>query len=356
MRTGLGLDRFSGLYLGAIFIAIFGIWRPDPFLTAGTLHSVAASYAVSAMLALAVVVPMASGSFDVSVAATANLATMVVVVLQVSAGWGMWPAIAATLAMGVLIGVVNGFVIVVLKVNSFIATLASATIIGAFQEIVVGDALPPPVTTNSWLALTATSVGGFDVIVLYVLGAGALIYWLLDHTPPGRYLYAMGGNLETARLAGVRVDRWQWFCFIISGVVAAIAGILFASYNGPSSTYGAGLLLPAFAAAFLGTTQVKPGFPNVWGTLIAVYVLAIGVTGMQLVTGQQWLNDMFNGVALIVAVAFAGWRQRSVSTHRMARRRPQQSPREMLSPSGTPRSHSTPASANDRPPSGDPVQ
>jgi len=89
--------------------------------------------------------------------------------------------------------------------------------------------------------------------------------------------------------------------------VAASAGVFYASQNGPSLTFGPSLLLPAFAAVFLGSTQLRPGRFNVWGTLIAIYVLATGVQGLQLVTGVQWLNEMFDGVALIAAVAFAVW-------------------------------------------------
>ncbi|WP_182379235.1 ABC transporter permease [Nocardioides sp. WS12] len=316
----IGLDRFSGLYLWAAFIILFGIWSPELFLTSATAHSIGSAYAVPALLALALLVPMATGCFDVSVGATANLATIVVIVLQVRHEWGMWTAIAATLLVGAAVGFMNGLIVVGLKVDSFIATLASATVIGAVTAIVMGPAVPMPVVDETWRNLTAREgVLGFPVIVFWVLAVGLVLYWVLDHAKIGRYLYAIGGNREASRLAGVAVDRWQWMSFIISGVISAFAGVVFASYSGPSSGYGMALLLPAFAAAFLGTTQVRPGRPNVWGTLIAVYVLATGVKGMQLVTGEPWLNDMFNGVALILAVAFAGWRQRNAKRSPRAR-------------------------------------
>jgi ribose transport system permease protein len=123
-------------------------------------------------------------------------------------------------------------------------------------------------------------------------------------------MYATGGNGVAARLSGVRVGGWTWLSLIFSGTVAGLAGVLFSSQSGPSLTFGPALLLPAYAAAFLGSTQLRPGRFNVWGTVLAVYVLATGVFGVQLITSVQWLNDMFNGVALIVAVSFAVWRQR----------------------------------------------
>jgi ribose transport system permease protein len=108
----------------------------------------------------------------------------------------------------------------------------------------------------------------------------------------------------------VRTGKWIWVSLIVSGTVSGVAGILYASLAGPSLTYGPALLLPAFAAVFLGSTQFRPGRFNVWGTVLAVYVLAVGVEGLSFVTSVQWLSYMFNGVALIAAVAFAGWRQR----------------------------------------------
>ncbi|GAA0983806.1 ABC transporter permease [Acrocarpospora macrocephala] len=304
------MDRFSGLYLGALFVLIFGLWTPDLFLTSGTLHSVASNQAIGAMLALAVLIPMAGGCYDLSVGAVAGISTVIVVTLQSNHGWSMGPAILVTVVIAAVAGLVNGFVVVKLRVDAFIATLGTATIIAAFQTIISDGAQPPLPRSPGWRDLTQQTVFGFQIVVIYLLLLTVLVWWVLEHTPAGRYIYAIGGNEEAAHLSGVAVGRWRWMSMIASAAIAGIAGVLYGSLTGPSLTYGPGLLLPAFAAAFLGTTQVRPGRPNAWGTLLAVYVLAIGVKGMQLVTGVQWLNDMFNGGALILAVAFAVWRQR----------------------------------------------
>lgn len=314
LRTGrgLGLDRFSGLYLAAAFIIVFGVWKPDLFLTAATLHSVASSQAVVALLGLAVLVPLTSGAYDLSVGAVANVATILVASLQTTYQWGMWPAIVVTLLFGAAIGVVSGFVVVVLKVNSFIATLAAATILTAVQSIISGQSQPLPPVATAWTELAQRQVFGFQIVFVYLIVIALVLWWLLGFTPVGRYMYATGGNAEAARLTGVRTGKWIWISLIMSSTIAGVAGVLYASIAGPSLTYGPALLLPAFAAAFLGSTQFRPGRFNVWGTVLAVYVLAIGVKGLSFVTSVQWLNDMFNGVALIAAVAFAGWRQRAV--------------------------------------------
>ena len=223
------------------------------------------------------------------------------------------------MCVSALIGVLNGFFVVRLGVSSFIATLGMATVVGAVQAMVSGDVQPLSPTTAAWTALAQRQIGGFQVVVIYLLVVAVVAWWMLKRTPAGRYLYAAGGNADAARLSGVQVGRWTWLSLIISATLSGVAGVLYGSLSGPSLTFGASLLLPAFAAVFLGSTQIHPGRYNVWGTLLAVYALATGVTGLQLVTGVQWLNDLFNGVALLAAVSFAVWRQKR--TRKIARRR-----------------------------------
>jgi ribose transport system permease protein len=309
-RFGFGFDRFSGLYLWAGFIIVFGIWKSDSFLSMDTVHSVASEKAVVALLGLAVVVPLAAGVFDLSIGSTANLSAVTVAILQSQHHWGMWPSIIVAILVGMAVGVVNGIVIVRLHVNAFIATLGMATIVGAFQTIVTDNRQPLPPVSTSWSQLTQREIFGFQSVVLYVIVIALIVWWFLECTPAGRYIYAAGGNNTAARLSGVRVDAWTFASLVFSGSIAGVAGVFYSSLNGPSLTFGTAVLLPAYAAAFLGSTQLRPGRFNVWGTIIAVYVLATGVRGVQLVTSVQWLNDMFNGVALIAAVSFAVWRQR----------------------------------------------
>ena len=272
------------------------------------------------MLGIAVMLPLAAGAFDLSVGATTNLTAVTVAVLQTNHGYGMWTSILIAVLVGVAVGALNGFLVVVLGISSFIATLATATVVGAVQAIVSNQSQPLPPTSTSWSQLTQHTVFGFQIVVVYLIVLALIVWWLVEHTPAGRYLYAVGGNAEAARLSGVRVGKWVWLSFIGSGLIAGIAGVLYCSLNGPALTFGAGLLLPAYAAAFLGATQLIPGRFNVWGTVIAVYILATGVRGLQLVTSVQWLNDMFNGVALAAAVGFAVWRQKKAATRRTAER------------------------------------
>jgi ribose transport system permease protein len=324
-RFSTGLDRFSGLYLWLVFIVVFGLWTPGQFLTSATLHSVASQQAITGIVALAILIPLSAGLYDLSVGATANVTGILAVVLINNDHFTVVPAILIAIGVGVLIGVINSIVVVGLGVNSFIATLGMGSILSAVQVIISSNSQPLPPTSTAWNSFTQHTIGGFQIVVVYLIALAVLLWWLQAHTPIGRYLYAIGGNSEAARLSGVRVSRWTVLALVLSSTVAAVAGVLFTSQNGPSLDFGPTLLLPAFAAAFLGSTQLRPGRFNVWGTLLAIYVLATGVQGLQLVSGASWLSDMFNGVALIVAVALSIKRPTSAIGQRITgliRRRP----------------------------------
>jgi ribose transport system permease protein len=305
-----GMERYTGIYLWIALMITFSIWIPNLFLTRGTLQSTASEQAIPALLAMAVLIPLSAGVYDLSVGANANLCAILVTVLQVNNHLNMWTAILITLATGTLVGVVNGFLVVKVHIDSFIVTLGSSVVVAAIEGIISGEVQPNPETSNSWTEITQHTFFGFQVVILYVIVVAFLVWWLLDYTSTGRHMYAVGGNSEAARLSGVNVGKIQWTTLTISGAICGLAGVLYGSLNGPALSFGQGLLLPAFAAVFLGSTQVRPGRTNIWGTMIAVVLLATGVEGLSLVTGVQWLNDMFSGVALIVAVGFAVWRQR----------------------------------------------
>ncbi len=306
----LGFDRFSGFYLWALLIILFTIWQPRLFPTAATVHSIAANRAIAALLALGILVPLIGGVFDLAIGATANLSTLGAVLL-ISHGYNLVFAVVIAILIGTVVGMLNGFIVVRLRVGSFIATLGMASVLAAVQIIITGNQQPRTPINSRWNAFTQTTVFGFQIVVLYMLVIAVVLWWALGHTPAGRYLYAIGSSPDAARLSGVRVDFYTWMSLIASGTIAGIAGAMYASLSGPSISYGPSLLLPAFAAVFLGSTQFSPGRYNVWGSVLAIYVLATGVKGLQLSTDVVWLDLMFSGAALIAAVAVAVGRQRA---------------------------------------------
>jgi ribose transport system permease protein len=321
MRINFGFDRFSGLYLVAVFIVVFSIWAPETFPTMATVHILASTQSIAAIAALALLVPMTVGQFDLSIGAIATLAGVSASLMQTNGWCGPIPALIIGVLIGTVVGFVNGFVVVKLRVNSFIATLGMSSILAAFVVIITNNADVPPVSPGLFDNLTQTTIFGFQSVTLYLIVLAFIFWWLLDRTPAGRYMRATGGNPDAARLTGIRVDRWAWISLVIAGSTAAFAGVLSTSLTGPSVDLGDSLLLPAFAAVFLGSTQLSRGKMNVWGTLIAIFALAIGAQGLQLVSGVTWVASMFNGIALIAAVALAVGRERGLAKGRGPRKK-----------------------------------
>ncbi|WP_459986017.1 ABC transporter permease [Nocardioides sp. AN3] len=219
----LGLDRFSGLYVFAALVLSFGLWIPDLFLTTSNLRSIAGDQAVTAILAFGLIIPLAAGVFDLSIAGIMGLSAVVTMYGQ---SHGHNAALSAVMGIvaAAFIGVVNGFVVVRLRVDSFIATLGMGSILAAAaywvtdgQQIVTG--ISPRFVefgTTQWFDVPAP--------VFYMAGVGLLLWFFLEFRPAGRYLYAVGGNLTAARLAGVRVDRIVLLALVSGATIAGIAG------------------------------------------------------------------------------------------------------------------------------------
>jgi ribose transport system permease protein len=302
----VGLDRFSGLYVWAILIVVFSLWVPDLFPTVQNFRIIASSQAVAAIVALGLLIPVACGVFDLSIAGSLAVSETLVVYMQAN-GHSTLVGIVCGLAAGLVVGLVNSLVVIKLRVDSFIATLGmSSILLAAVLGLTNGAFLSGPGDTPTFTSFGQDKLWGLPLPVFYMLALGIVLWWLLEYTPIGRYLYGIGGNPQAARLAGVRVDRITTGAFCLSGVVAAFGGVVLAAELGSaSSTVGDAYLLPAFSAVFLGATQIRPGRVNVLGTLIAIFLLATGVKGLQLAGAPNYIESLFNGAALIVAVALS---------------------------------------------------
>jgi ribose transport system permease protein len=302
----LGLGRYWGLGMLAIVIAIFAVWIPDTFLTATTFKSIIAVQGVTALVALAVLFPLAGGVFDLSIPQTVGLSALMSGSLMANAPH-LSPvlAIGLTLLMALVVGAFNGVLVAFVGVNSFIATLGTSSLLTAALGVIGhGDYVGP--FPNSFSKLTSPNPLGIPMIAFYVLVVAFVTWYVLEHTPIGRRTFATGANPDAARLGGVRTRRYVFASLVVCAFGGGIAGVLLASSTGSvNETIGTPYLLPAYAAAFLSTTQFKPGRFNTWGTILAVVLLGTGVEGLQLVGAQVWVTDLFNGVALIGAVCVA---------------------------------------------------
>ena len=301
----LGLDRFSGLYVWAALILIFSLWVPSLFDTVTNFRIIAGSQAVTAIVAMGLIVPVACGAFDLSIAGTMGMGVCITVWFQAN-GHGYFLGIVAALAFGLLVGLANAFIVVKLNVDSFIGTLGMSSVLTAGTTWVTGGFQVANGISPHFTAIGQRQLLGLQLPVYYMVVLALVLWWLLEYTPAGRYLYSVGGNPQAARLAGIRVGRVTTGAFLVSGAVAAFSGVLLAAELGSASPdVGTPYLLPAFSAVFLGATQVLRGRVNVLGTLIAIFLLATGVKGLQLAGAPNYINDLFNGIALIIAVALA---------------------------------------------------
>ncbi len=299
----LQLARFSGFYLWAAIILIFALWIPSAFLTGTTAKSIASTQSITAIVALAALIPLACGCFDLSVAQLVGTSAIVSSSLMSKSGVSPELAIAITLLFGLGVGVVNSIVVAWIGVDSIIGTLGMSSVLLALSGLLTKYQFIGPLP-DSFKSIVAGDVIGIPTIAVYMLIVAVIVWYLLEHTPLGRRVFATGASEDAARLAGVRTARYKTGSFLAAGLLASIAGLLLAAKIGQvGPTVGPEYLLPAFAACFLGTTQIKPGRFNVIGTLLALFLLATGVTGLQLAGGELWITDLFNGVALIIAVS-----------------------------------------------------
>ena len=301
----MGLDRFSGIYVWAALILLFSLWVPSLFDTATNARIIAGSQAITAIVAMGLIVPVACGAFDLSIGGTVGVAVCVVIWFQAN-GHGFVLGIIVALLAGLAVGLLNSFIVVKLNVNSFIATLGMSSILSAGTYWITNGSTISNGVSPHFTAIGQNLLWGLPLPVFYMVAVGIVLWWLLEYTPVGRYLYSIGGNPQAAKLAGIRVGRITTGAFVLSGVVAAFAGIILAAELGSASPdIGVPYLLPAFSAVFLGATQVFPGRVNVPGTLIAIFLLATGVKGLQLAGAPSYITSLFDGAALIIAVALA---------------------------------------------------
>jgi ribose transport system permease protein len=259
----------------------------------------------------------------------------------VAVGLPLSAAVAIGVAVGVGIGVINAIVVVVMRIDSFIATLATGSLIQAFITLLTNEI---PITdaklAGSFAHIGQTSIVGLSLPVLYVIVVAVVLWYVLEHTATGRRLYATGFNIESARLAGVKTARLRFVSLIVSAFIAGIAGVVLASTLGTGDPQaGNPYLLSAYAAAFVGASQLRPGRFNAWGALIAVLLLGTGTTGLSLAGTENWTHEMFTGVVLIAALAITGAERRALRrgwTARFSRERKTATPAHTGSSNGKP--------------------
>lgn len=298
--------RFAVIGVWILMIALFGILTPDTFLTEGTFGTIFGSQQALVFLAAALLCTIIVGEFvDMSLASNFGLAAILVPVLNVNHGWNVWLAALVAIAISTLVGAVNGLLVVKVGVNTIVVTLGMGTFLLGIamwsSNLVPVSGLPASFSKIALTPFLGLPIS-FYLGVLLMLGFA----YVLQFTPLGRNMRFVGESREVSRLAGVRVSRVRQGAFVVGGLIAGVGGVLAAAATGgfdPSVSHS--YLLPMFAATFLGTAILQVGKFNPLGTLIAVYFLATGVLGLQLLGGSSWVSSVFYGGVLVIAVTIS---------------------------------------------------
>jgi ribose transport system permease protein len=313
LGSALSPSKIGGIYVLLGLIVVFSIWVPETFPETDTARQILNSNAISAMAALTLVIPLSAGVFDISVPYTMTLTGVLCTYAIVDNDAPVWLGIVIALVAALLVGVLNGVVVVVFKIDSLIGTLATGFLIQALVQWRSGSRnITGPELSGTFQDIAQTRwLWNLTLPVFYALIFALAIWYVLEHMATGRRIYATGFNRDATRLASVRTDRLQFVALIVSALLAGITGVVLASNIGSGSpTAGTSYLLPAFAAVFLGATQLKSGRFNAWGTVIAVLLLGTLTTGLGLAGVDQWVQQFATGVVLIAALALTGFQVR----------------------------------------------
>jgi ribose transport system permease protein len=307
-------ERYALVVLVVALFALFALLPAsgEAFLSARNLRALIANQGVPLLIAVAAVFPLAAGYFDFSVGAVAASSSVVTAAALSHFAVPLPLAVALGVLFGAVVGTLLGLLIAYVGVNPFISTLGVATLLGGAIFAYTGG-----LRISAGIPDELTDIGSRDWLgvprVIVVAGLVALAaWWVLTQTLFGRRLYAVGSNARATHLIGVDVRRTQLLAFVASGTIAGLGGVLLLARNGgATSDNGMMMLFPALTAVLLSTIVIELGRPSVPGVVVAILFIAVTVSGLTLVGTPPWVNQVFNGAALLIAVAFA----------RLARRR-----------------------------------
>jgi ribose transport system permease protein len=299
-------ERFGLLIAWGGMILILGAFKPDQMFAWNSYASMFGSNAMVVVLTLALMIPLTTGDFDLSVASVMGLSSMLLAVLNVKMGMPIGGAIVFVLMAGALVGAINSFFILYFGVHSLIVTLGTGYFINGVILWVSNSNTIAGVSMDLVKAVILTRLFGIPIGFYYALVLSVLVWYVFQHTSLGRRLLFVGRGREVARLSGVNVNRVRTGALVASGVIAAFAGVLYTGMRGaadPSSALA--FLLPAFAAAFLGSTAIYPGRFNAPGAFVAVFFLSTGIMGLNFLGVDSFVQNLFYGGGLVIAVSIS---------------------------------------------------
>lgn len=294
--------RYGVLVVWAVAIVFFGLLAPSTFLTSNNWAAMLSSQSTLILLSLSVLPVLAAGEIDLSIAGVMTIAATTLGELNGVLKWNLAVSVAIAIAISLIVGLINGLLTVVIGVQSIIVTLGMSTLLVGLS-VWISNSLTITGVAPELGRLANTPIFGVSAAFYFSILVGVILWYVYRHTTAGRHVVFIGKNAEVARLSGLPVARLRLSTFLLSSLLAGLAGIMTAAIAGglqPTSLQT--LLLPAFAGAFLGSAILDPGSNNPLGTIIAVLFLATGINGLVLLGADNWVNSVFYGAAVVVAV------------------------------------------------------
>ena len=301
---GVTAEKYGLLVVLLALIIVFAVGQ-QAFMTVANWQAIASSLSVSIVISLALLLPIIAGKFDLSVGSIAVLSSLIGAKLMAENHLSLGISIAVALVIGVIIGAVNGFIVTVLGVNDFVATLGSSTILLGVISWYSNDSSVSNGLSPALLDFGIARLFGVPWVTICSLLLAVVIGYVVRQTPFGRQLISIGSNSKAATLVGVRVDRNVRVTYVTSGLLGSLAGIVMIAQQGSATSQinGLNLLIPALAAIFLGASAFNPGQFNVLGTIVGLLLVAVAVSGLTLAGAPSWVSSVVNGLLLILAVA-----------------------------------------------------
>lgn len=300
---GVLASRYGLLGAFLLTILVFSLARSETFPTGRNAESILTSAAPPLILAVGLTVVLVMQDFDLSIGAMIGLASGAAMTFMVKEGMTWQIAFLLVIGIGIVAGLANGYMVAYLGGSSFIITLAMGTVLTGAEFGLTSQETVYSGFSQGFLDIARGEFLGLSNQIWIAFVIAVLVWALLDRSEVGRFMYAIGGNPEAARLSGVRVQWLRVVGFVIVGVTAAIVGLLITAQSGSySPAIGTPYLLPAFAAVFLGAAVFRPGEFNVPGTVVGVLFLGVIQTGLTMLDLEPYMINLVQGGILVVAV------------------------------------------------------
>ena len=296
------LQSYGTILALAFILLVFSLIRPASFCTLTNFINITRQISLLVMISLGATLVMSVNEFDLSVGSMASLGGVMAALLAVK-GLPMVACFALPILVSVVIGALNGWIVACFRVLSFITTLGMSTVLSGIIYRLSGGATIFEGIPKSFSALGTTKFGRIPLLSILMVVFVAVFYFLMQHMTLGRKLYAIGGNEETARIAGIRVKRYKTIAFALCGAMACVTGMLIASRVGSANTTaGDGYFLQSYAAVFIGCTVSRKGVPNVLGTLVGAAILGVLANGLTMLQMPTYMQDIITGAIIVLAV------------------------------------------------------